>query len=108
MTKQERELVKEIRMLIKPKRFSIRIYDHNGIEVLTAWVGDTRYTVEEVYLINVTPRDKCISLDEFQKIMKEENEHIMAVCEESDRLAKENGEGRGSYFEKLLLEAKKL
>lgn len=107
MTKRERALVKEIKRLIKPKYFVIRIYNNDGVEIKTAWVGDTRYTIEAVYRLKLKSRSRCITFDEFRKIMEEENIRIVSVCEESDRIAKESGENKYSFFEKLLEEAGK-
>lgn len=102
MNKEERWLVKEIKKLISPSVSLIKLSDDRGVAIVTAWVGDWRYTVEEVCLVDLGPRKKTITFEDFQEKIDAANELILAICKDSDRRAREKGVDKYKYFEDLL------
>lgn len=111
--------VLELRRLLKPRVYKVRIWEDRGIEITAKWLSDTSIDTEIININLYRVRLKNIlTLDQIQSELGRFKTAIDWLCLSSDRLALKNkrkkklkgrltSSEKAEYFEELLSEAEK-
>lgn len=108
-----KEAIKELRRLLKPKTYLVRIWGEYGIELEAEWLSalDVDITISRKIIIGVRKKKGVFTFDNLQVELAIFRERIITLCNASDELAKQDGcKGeyeRYIYFEGLKHEAEK-
>ncbi len=109
----------ELRRLLKPRIYKVRICGNRGIEITAQWLSDTSIDTEIIDINLSGGRLKNIyALDQIQSELGRFKTAIDWLCQMSDKLALENkrknklkgrltSSEKAEYFEELLREAEK-
>lgn len=109
MTRQERQLVREIRALLRPYVFWVKIWKNSfqdlSLEVTAEWISDIGVEITAGITETSVARHKLCTFWEFSQKLRELEKRVKDVCKASDLLAKEMKVPKDTMFESLLLEA---
>jgi len=111
--------VAELKRLLKPRTYYLRIWGHEGVCITAKWESDVSVSIYTEDEIITKKRTRCVmTLEQIQADLGRFKSAIDCVCDASDVLAiaakrKKNLKGRltkaesQAYFEELLHEAEK-
>lgn len=98
----------ELKRLLKPRTYWLRIWKNEGIRITAKWESDVSvsiYVDDEVITKRRTKR--VMSLEQIQSALNRFKSEINCFCSVSDELADKAKRRRMTYFEELLYEAEK-
>lgn len=112
-------VVTELRRLLKPRIYYLKIWNHEGVRITAKWESDVSISIYTTTEIITQKRTKHVStLEQIQKDLGQFKSAIDCLCDASDILAikaKQKRKIKGKlteeesmeYFEKLMYQAEK-
>jgi len=105
MQKWEKAIaIKELRRLLKPRTYIIKIWDCWYVKIEAAWECGVDISITNVdrLVISLKQGKRITTIGEMQADLVQFKIDIDKICNISDTLAKRTGEDNLRYFEKLL------
>lgn len=106
LEKDRRVLVKQLRNLLKPRLYLIRLWGIYSLSVEAAWISDTSVSIEKTdFELLPTRRKRPIDTYQLQAELSAFQDEVNIFCAASDALAKQLKEKKSEFFEDILAEA---
>lgn len=115
----KKSAVAELKRLLKPRIYYIRIWEREGIQITAKWESDVSISIYTEYEIITNRRKKNIlGLGTLQTRLDDFKSRVDSLCKASDELALEEKkekklkgrlteDEKNAYFEELMYEAEK-
>jgi len=112
------QAIAELKRLLKPRTYCVRIWESEGVLITTAWESDVSISIKAKTQIISKRRKRVITLEQVQADLGRFKSAIDCLCDATDALAlaaKKRKKLKGrlteeesqAYFEELLHEAEK-